>query len=88
MSQNDAVPKESALDNNKEKLFLSWSHLLFQQRRKTFVNGIRHHFPNWYKKCDNSINKILGKRRPENLEFNEWIELFKCYLKNERKKNF
>ncbi len=81
-------PKESGLSNEREYLFLKWSQLLFQQRRKTLVNGIKQHFPNWYRTSGHSIRKLFGMSRPENIEFEDWMKLFNNYLKNENFKNF
>ena len=78
------LPKDSGLDFENEKKFLRWNQLLFQQRRKKLINGIRQHFPDWYSSCGNSINKMFGLRRPENLDFTEWMQLFNYYLKNEK----
>lgn len=82
------IPKISGLNTQNEKLFLSWSQIMFQHRRKTLSNGIKQQFPSWYKKYGDSIKNSFGMRRPENLEFDEWLELFKQYLKNERYKKF
>ena len=76
-------PKDSGLSPEIEKIFLKWSQLLFQQRRKTLANGIRQHFPNWYQNSGHSIKKMFGMSRPENIEFKDWMKLFKNYLKNE-----
>ena len=82
------IPKISELNTQNEELFLNWSQLFFQHRRKTLTNGIKQHYPDWYKKSGISIKKTFGMRRAENLEFEEWLELFKCYIKNERFKTF
>ena len=76
-------PKDSVLNTKNEKIFIKWSQLLFQQRRKTLLNGIKQHFPNWYKMNAPSISKMYGMSRPEQIEFKDWIKLFKNYLKNE-----
>ena len=81
-------PKDSALNYEGEKLFLWWNQILFQQRRKTLSNGIRQHFPEWYHSCGNSICKMFGMSRPENLSFDDWIRLFRNYLKNENLEYF
>jgi len=77
-------PRDSGLSPEREKLFLKWSQLLFQQRRKTLTNGIRQHFPNWYQNSGHSIKKKFGMNRPENIEFEDWMKLFKNYLKNDK----
>ena len=74
------LPQSSSLTHEEEKQFLKWSHLLFQQRRKTLVNGIRQHFPEWFKNCENSLREKYGLRRPESLDFSEWLVLFSYYL--------
>ena len=77
------LPKISNLNPEREKLFLQWSQLLFQQRRKTLTNGIRQHFPEWYHKQGFSIRKKFGMRRPETLDFKDWMELFNNFLNNQ-----
>jgi 16S rRNA (adenine1518-N6/adenine1519-N6)-dimethyltransferase len=78
------LPRESGLPPEDEKRFLKWSHLLFQQRRKTLMNGIRQHFPEWYQNCGDSLRDEFGLRRPETLDFTEWMTLFSDYLQNEQ----
>ena len=75
------LPHESGLTPENEKNFLKWSQLLFQQRRKTLMNGIRQHFPEWYENHGDSLRDNFGLRRPETLDFNEWIKLFSDYMK-------
>ena len=75
------LPHESGLTPENEKRFLKWSQLLFQQRRKTLMNGIRQHFPEWYENHGDSLRDNFGLRRPETLDFNEWIKLFSDYMK-------
>ena len=75
------LPHESGLTPENEKRFLKWSQLLFQQRRKTLMNGIRQHFPEWYENNGDSLRDNFGLRRPETLDFNEWIKLFSDYMK-------
>ena len=75
------LPHESGLTPENEKSFLKWSQLLFQQRRKTLMNGIRQHFPKWYENHGDSLRDNFGLRRPETLDFNEWIKLFSDYMK-------
>ena len=74
------IPHSSSLTHEEEKQFLKWSHLLFQQRRKTLLNGIRRHFPVWFQNCQNSLREKYGLRRPESLDFSEWLVLFSYYL--------
>jgi len=74
------IPHSSSLTHEEEKQFLKWSHLLFQQRRKTLLNGIRRHFPEWFQNCENSLREKYGLRRPESLDFSEWLMLFSDYL--------
>ena len=78
------IPHDSLLTPENEKHFLKWSQLLFQQRRKTLMNGIRQHFPEWYENHGDSLRDNFGLRRPETLEFNEWIKLFIDYMKIEK----
>jgi len=75
------LPQSSILSYEEEKKFLKWTHLLFQHRRKTLMNGIRRNFPKWYQECENSLREKYGLRRPENLDFTEWLVLFRDYLK-------
>jgi 16S rRNA (adenine1518-N6/adenine1519-N6)-dimethyltransferase len=75
------LPHESGLTPENEKRFLKWSQLLFQQRRKTLMNGIRQHFPEWYENNGDSLRDNFGLRRPETLDFNEWKKLFIDYIK-------
>jgi 16S rRNA (adenine1518-N6/adenine1519-N6)-dimethyltransferase len=75
------LPHESGLTPENEKRFLKWSQLLFQQRRKTLMNSIRQHFPEWYENNRDSLRDNFGLRRPETLDFNEWIKLFSDYMK-------
>ena len=67
-----------------EKLFLKWSHLLFQNRRKTLLNGIRKHYPEWFQKCKGYLSKEYGMRRPETLDVNEWMNLYCNFIKNKK----
>ena len=78
------VPRNSGLTHEEEKLFLKWSHLLFQQRRKTLLNGIRSHFPEWYQNCEDLLGEKFALRRPESLAFTEWLNLFEDYLQNKK----
>ena len=82
------VPRNSGLTHEKEKLFLKWSHLLFQQRRKTLINGIRNHFPEWYQNCENLLSEKIALRRPESLAFTEWLNLFEVFLQSKNKESF
>ena len=75
------LPRYSGLTAENEKRFLKWSQLLFQQRRKTLMNGIRQHFPEWYQNHEDSLRESFGQRRPETLDFTEWMNLFSDYLK-------
>jgi len=77
------LPKDSELNPEREKLFLQWIQLLFQQRRKTLVNGIRKHYPEWYLNQGFTIQKKFGMRRPETLWFKDWMRLFNNFLKNQ-----
>ena len=74
------VPKDSGWTGEKEDQFLKWSHKLFQQRRKTLINGIKNHFPDWYRSDAEKLKQDLDRRRPETLEFEEWAKLFDDFL--------
>ena len=74
------IPHLSILTHEEEKQFLKLSHLLFQQRRKTLLNAIRRHFPEWFQNSENSLRDKYGLRRPESLDFSEWLMLFSDYL--------
>jgi len=78
------IPRNSGLTPENEKRFLRWSQLLFQQRRKTLMNGIRQHYPEWYQNCGDSLRDKFELRRPETLDFNEWMKLFSDYMQNEK----
>lgn len=78
------VPRNSGLTIEEEKHFLKWSHLLFQQRRKTLLNGIRRHFPEWYQSCNEILREKYDLRRPESLDFSEWMNLFFNFMQNEK----
>ena len=78
------LPHDSVLTPENEKRFLKWSQLLFQQRRKTLMNGIRQHFPEWYEDYGDYLRAIFGLRRPETLDFDEWIKLFSAYTNFEQ----
>ena len=78
------LPRNSGLNIDEEKLFLKWSHLLFQHRRKTLLNGIRKHYPNWFQNCKEYLREKYDMRRPETLDFNEWMNLFCNFKKNDK----
>ena len=78
------LPRDSGLTSENEKRFLKWSQLLFQQRRKSLMNGIRQHFPEWHQNHGDSLRKYFGLRRPETLDFTEWMNLFSDYMKIEQ----
>tara|TARA_B100000579_G_C22834434_1_gene857835 strand:- start:1468 stop:2277 length:810 start_codon:yes stop_codon:yes gene_type:complete len=78
------LPRNSGLNIDEEKLFLKWSHLLFQHRRKTLLNGIRKHYPNWFQNCKEYLREKYDMRRPETLDFNEWMNLFCNFMKNDK----
>ena len=78
------IPRNSRLTPENEKRFLRWSQLFFQQRRKTLMNGIRQHYPEWYQNCGDSLRDKFELRRPETLDFNEWMKLFSDYMQNEK----
>ena len=75
------LPRPSGLSAENEKRFLIWSRLLFQQRRKKLINGIRKHFPRWYLMKESYLHENLRLKRPENLDFTEWMSLFSDYIK-------
>ena len=78
------LPRNSGLKIEEEKLFLKWSHLLFQNRRKTLLNGIRKHYPEWFQKCEGYLSKEYGMRRPETLDVNEWMNLYCNFIKSKK----
>ena len=78
------VPRNSGLTIEEEKLFLKWSHLLFQHRRKTLLNGIRRHYPEWFQNCKEDLREKYDMRRPETLDFNEWMNLFCIFMKSKQ----
>ena len=78
------LPRNSVLTIEEEQLFLKWSHLLFQHRRKTLTNGIRKHYPDWFRNCEEYLREKYDLRRPETLDFNEWMELFYNFLKSKQ----
>ena len=78
------IPHDSGLSSENENRFLKWSQLLFQQRRKTLMNGIRQHFPVWYQNHGDSLREFFGMRRPGTLNFTEWMNLFSDYMKIEQ----
>ena len=80
------LPRNSGLTIEEEKLFLKWSHLLFLHRRKTLINGIRKHYPEWFQNCKEYLLEKYDMRRPENLDFKEWMNLFYNFKKS--KQNF
>ena len=82
------LPRTSGLTPENEKRFLKWSQLLFQQRRKTLMNGIRQHFPEWYQNRGDSLRESFSLRRPETLDFKEWMDLFSDYLKIDQNEIF
>lgn len=81
------IPRNSSLTLEEEKRFLKWSHLLFQQRRKTLINGIRMHFPEWYQNCNDILREKYGLRRPESLDFDEWMDLFISFKRSKKNKS-
>tara|TARA_B100000686_G_scaffold331029_1_gene394032 strand:+ start:25 stop:834 length:810 start_codon:yes stop_codon:yes gene_type:complete len=78
------LPINSGLSIDQEKLFLKWSHLLFQNRRKTLLNGIRKHYPLWFENYKEYLRGKYDMRRPENLNFSEWMNLFCNFLKSNK----
>jgi len=77
-------PKNSGLTMDEETLFLKWSQLLFQHRRKTLLNGIRKYFPEWFQDCNEYLREKYDMRRPETLDFDEWMNLFYNFMKNKQ----
>ena len=75
------LPRNSGLNIDEEKLFLKWSHLLFQHRRKTLLNGIRKHYPVSFQKQKEYLREKYDMRRPETLDYNEWMNLFYYFMK-------
>jgi 16S rRNA (adenine1518-N6/adenine1519-N6)-dimethyltransferase len=78
------LPRNSGLNIDQEKLFLKWSHLLFQNRRKTLLNSIRKHYPVWFQNHKEYLREKYDMRRPETLDFKEWMNLFCNFLKNNK----
>ena len=78
------LPKNSGLNTFEENLFLKWSHILFRYRRKTLLNGIRKHYPEWFHDCKDYLQDKYDMRRPETLDFNEWMNLFLNFIKNKK----
>ena len=71
------IPRASGLDAAEEEAFLHWSRRLFQSRRKTLWNNIQSAFPEWRQQP--GLQERVGQQRPENLTFENWLELFKEY---------
>ncbi len=71
------IPRESGLEPAEEAAFLNWSRRLFQSRRKTLWNNIQSAFPEWRQQP--GLQERVGQQRPENLTFENWLELFKEY---------
>ena len=78
------LPRNSGLTMEEEMLFLKWSHLLFRHRRKTLLNGIHKHYPEWFNNCKDYLREKYKMRRPETLDFKEWMNLFCNFMKNKK----
>ena len=55
---------------------------MFQNRRKTLLNGIRKHYPEWFQNSKEYLREKYDMRRPETLDFNEWMNLFRNFIKH------
>jgi len=76
------VPVESGLSADEEKRFLDWIRCLFQQRRKTLFRNLRRCCPEWVQQSGEALQAELQMRRPEDLTYPEWRELFAWFCKD------
>ena len=79
-------PRSSGLELEDENKFLEWSRTLFGNRRKLLCGSIKRHFPDWFHKDKNYIQKSIGKRRPEEIPHKEWLDLFSRFLSFKKQK--
>ncbi|MEE2715930.1 MAG: 16S rRNA (adenine(1518)-N(6)/adenine(1519)-N(6))-dimethyltransferase RsmA [SAR324 cluster bacterium] len=73
------VPVESGLSNEEETQFLGWIRCLFQQRRKTLFRNLKRCSPEWVQQAGAALQDTVKMRRPEDLSYAEWRELFAWY---------
>mgnify|MGYP000008660510 CR=1 FL=1 len=73
-------PRDSGIKEEEEEEFLNWSRTLFENRRKLLSGSIRRHFPDWYQKDQDYLQETIGKRRPEAIPHQEWLDLFRRFI--------
>ncbi len=73
------VPMDSGMKTEEESVFLDWTRRLFQHRRKTLINNIQRHFPEWHRRRAGALKQEWGMRRPDGLSLEEWKMLFRDY---------
>lgn len=71
------VPKKSEFSVEVESLFFEWVQSIFMGRRKTILNNLKRASPEAFLLEQASFTEQFQKRRPETLEQEEWIQLFK-----------
>ena len=72
-------PRKSGWSQEQEQNFLEFVRRLFQQRRKTLIGNLKKQFPNWFQQERESLGEQYLKLRPENLEFEDWRELYEQF---------
>ena len=72
-------PRRSGWSREQEQKFLEFVRCLFQQRRKTLIGNLKQQFPNWFQQERESLGEQYLKLRPENLEFEDWRELYEQF---------
>ena len=72
-------PRKSGWSQEQEQNFLEFVRRLFQQRRKTLIGNLKQQFPNWFQQERESLGEQYLKLRPENLEFEDWRELYEQF---------
>ncbi|MGA0768738.1 MAG: 16S rRNA (adenine(1518)-N(6)/adenine(1519)-N(6))-dimethyltransferase RsmA [bacterium] len=77
-------PRKSGWSKEEEQNFLEFVRRLFQQRRKTLIGNLKQQFPNWFQQERESLEEQYLKLRPENLEFEDWCELYERFCERGR----
>lgn len=70
------IPKPNVLAREEERLFLKWSHCLFNQRRKTLLKNLQRCCPQEFQRDEKHLRAQYAQKRAETLTTSELIELY------------